>query len=49
VSQDKNVWQKLFVWAIFKENKGNKSVYDAYVFDESGKIWIKLKNYQMIG
>lgn len=41
---------KLFTLCIYNgKNIEGKSIYDAFVFDESGKLWIELSDYQMIG
>jgi NAD(P)-dependent dehydrogenase (short-subunit alcohol dehydrogenase family)/acyl carrier protein len=49
VSPDEDAPQKLYVWAKFKKTEENKSVYDAYVFDDGRKLWVILKDYYMIG
>ncbi len=42
--------QKLYMLAVFTgKNIEGKSVYDAFVFDEKGKLWAELSDYQMIG
>ncbi|MDR1684603.1 MAG: polyketide synthase dehydratase domain-containing protein, partial [Elusimicrobiota bacterium] len=42
--------QKLYILGVFTgQNIEGKSVYDAFVFDEKGKLWIELADYQMIG
>ncbi|MDR0645454.1 MAG: polyketide synthase dehydratase domain-containing protein, partial [Elusimicrobiota bacterium] len=42
--------QKLFILGVFNGNNiEGKSVYDAFVFDDKGKLWIELGDYQMIG
>jgi hypothetical protein len=41
--------KELLVWTRYKGAAGNeKSVYDAYVYDASGKLWVALENYRMI-
>ncbi len=42
--------QKLYILGVFNgKNIEGKSIYDAFVFDEKGKLWIELQDYQMIG
>ena len=42
--------QKLYMLAVFTgKNIEGKSVYDAFVFDDKGKLWAELSDYQMIG
>jgi hypothetical protein len=42
--------QKLYLLGVFTgQNIEGKSVYDAFVFDEKGKLWAELCDYQMIG
>jgi NAD(P)-dependent dehydrogenase (short-subunit alcohol dehydrogenase family)/3-hydroxymyristoyl/3-hydroxydecanoyl-(acyl carrier protein) dehydratase len=42
--------QKLYLLGVFTgQNIEGKSVYDAFVFDEKGKLWAELGDYQMIG
>ena len=48
-ADSENIPEKLFVLSVFKETKGNKTVYDSYVFDKKGKLYIRLKDYYMIG
>ena len=41
---------KLYTLAVFTgKNIEGKSMYDGFVFDENGKLWIELSDYQMIG
>jgi NAD(P)-dependent dehydrogenase (short-subunit alcohol dehydrogenase family) len=41
---------KLYILSVFTgQNIEGKSVYDAFVFDEKGKLWIEISDYQMIG
>ena len=41
---------KLYTLAVFTgKNIEGKSIYDGFVFDEKGKLWIELSDYQMIG
>ncbi len=40
----------LYMLGVFTgRNIEGKSIYDAFVFDEKGKLWIELSDYQMIG
>ena len=42
--------RKLYILGVFTgQNIEGKSVYDAFVFDEQGKLWLELGDYQMIG
>ena len=41
---------KLYTLAVFTgKNIEGKSIYDGFVFDDKGKLWIELSDYQMIG
>ena len=41
---------KLYTLAVFTgRNIEGKSIYDGFVFDDKGKLWIELSDYQMIG
>ena len=41
---------RLYTLAVFTgRNIEGKSIYDGFVFDEKGKLWIELSDYQMIG
>jgi hypothetical protein len=40
---------ELLVWTRYKGAAGSaKSVYDAYVYEPSGRLWLALENYRMI-
>ncbi len=46
---DKEAPRRLFVRVWYKgAEEGQKSVYDAVVFDEEGRAWVELQDYRMI-
>ncbi|HUT85721.1 MAG TPA: SDR family NAD(P)-dependent oxidoreductase, partial [Elusimicrobiales bacterium] len=49
VSDMGQVPDRLFIMGVFKEAKGNKTVYDGYAFNEKGELFATLKDYYMIG
>jgi 3-hydroxymyristoyl/3-hydroxydecanoyl-(acyl carrier protein) dehydratase len=41
---------KLYILGVFTgQNIEGKSVYDTFVFDDKGKLWVEISDYQMIG
>ncbi|MCX5783448.1 MAG: polyketide synthase dehydratase domain-containing protein, partial [Elusimicrobia bacterium] len=41
--------EELNIWCIFKgKDRDGKSLYDAFVFDEKGQIWVELNDYRTI-